>query len=49
MWSLSENEELPIHTYPHSVGKSVTGGHFYRGCESPALDGKYIYGDYFSG
>ncbi|KAK7111711.1 HHIP-like protein 1 [Littorina saxatilis] len=44
-----ENEELPVHTYPHAIGKSVTGGHFYRGCESPALDGQYIYGDYFSG
>lgn len=39
-------EELPIHAYNHRVGKSVTGGHFYRGCESPALDGLYIYGDY---
>lgn len=43
------DEELPVHTYPHSTGKSVTGGQFYRGCESPALDGLYIYGDYMNG
>ncbi|KAK7506765.1 hypothetical protein BaRGS_00002240, partial [Batillaria attramentaria] len=43
------DEELPIHAYGHHIGKSVTGGQFYRGCESPALDGLYIYGDYQSG
>ncbi|XP_041351627.1 HHIP-like protein 1 isoform X2 [Gigantopelta aegis] len=42
-------EELPIFAYPHSVGKSVTGGSFYRGCESPNLNGLYIYGDYMVG
>ncbi|XP_012942641.1 HHIP-like protein 1 [Aplysia californica] len=41
-------EELPITAYDHSVGKSVTGGVFYRGCENPALEGQYIYGDYTS-
>ncbi|GFO15898.1 hhip-like protein 1 [Plakobranchus ocellatus] len=41
-------EELPIFAYNHTVGKSVTGGVFYRGCENPALDGEYIYGDYVS-
>ncbi|KAK3092465.1 hypothetical protein FSP39_003137 [Pinctada imbricata] len=42
-------EELPIHSYPHTVGKSITGGHFYRGCHSPNLNGYYIYGDYMNG
>ncbi|GAB1599380.1 hypothetical protein Ahia01_000215200 [Argonauta hians] len=42
-------EELPIFSYPHSVGKSVTGGHVYRGCESPNLNGLYIYGDFTNG
>nr|KAI8741204.1 HHIP-like protein 1; partial [Biomphalaria glabrata] len=42
------SEELPIHAYNHTFGKSVTGGVFYRGCESPSLDGQYIYGDYIS-
>ncbi|XP_060068457.1 HHIP-like protein 1 isoform X3 [Ylistrum balloti] len=41
--------EDPIHTYPHSIGMSVTGGHFYRGCNSPNLNGFYIYGDFMSG
>ncbi|KAH9509188.1 HHIP-like protein 1 [Bulinus truncatus] len=41
-------EELPIHAYNHTFGKSVTGGVFYRGCENPSLDGQYIYGDYVS-
>ncbi|XP_071962315.1 HHIP-like protein 2 [Antedon mediterranea] len=43
------NEELPIHTYPHTVGKSVTGGHIYRGCLFPNMNGHYIYGDFMNG
>lgn len=39
----------PIHYYPHREGKSVTGGHFYRGCLSPNLNGFYIYGDFMNG
>ncbi|CAI9728909.1 1 isoform X1 [Octopus vulgaris] len=42
-------EELPIFSYPHSVGKSVTGGHVYRGCENPNFNGFYIYGDFTNG
>ncbi|XP_070578938.1 HHIP-like protein 1 isoform X1 [Ptychodera flava] len=40
---------LPIHAYPHSVGKSVTGGYVYRGCQSPNLQGHYIFGDFVNG
>ncbi|XP_052768592.1 HHIP-like protein 2 isoform X1 [Mya arenaria] len=43
------NVTAPIWDYPHSFGKSVTGGHFYRGCQSPNLQGYYIYGDFMSG
>jgi hypothetical protein len=41
----------PIDAYPHSpsFGMSVTGGHVYRGCAFPNLQGLYIYGDYSTG
>ncbi|KAK2170689.1 hypothetical protein LSH36_1g16004 [Paralvinella palmiformis] len=42
-------EEFPIYAYSHSVGKSVTGGHVYRGCLNPNLHGLYVYGDYVNG
>ncbi|KAK7103467.1 HHIP-like protein 1 [Littorina saxatilis] len=41
-------EDLPVFVYNHTVGQSITGGQFYRGCRSPSLNGKYIYGDYQS-
>ncbi|KAK1339483.1 hypothetical protein QTO34_020166 [Cnephaeus nilssonii] len=40
---------LPIFAYPHKLGKSVTGGYVYRGCEYPNLNGLYIFGDFMSG
>ena len=40
---------LPIATYDHSQGCSVTGGAVYRGTALPALQGIYFYGDYCSG
>lgn len=40
---------LPIFAYSHDVGKSVTGGYVYRGCESPNLNGLYIFGDFMTG
>uniref|UniRef100_A0A673CHN1 HHIP-like 2 n=1 Tax=Sphaeramia orbicularis TaxID=375764 RepID=A0A673CHN1_9TELE len=45
----SLNDILPIFAYSHHVGKSVTGGFVYRGCESPNLNGLYIFGDFMSG
>ena len=45
----TSGEILPIHAYPHSVGRSVTGGYVYRGCMNPNLNGKYFFGDYVNG
>ena len=39
----------PILEYNHKVGKSITGGHVYRGEQGKSLAGKYIYADYVSG
>lgn len=46
----SKNSEYvpPIFAYNHAVGPSVTGGFVYRGNRSPAMFGKYIFGDYES-
>ena len=39
----------PIHVYPHSVGRSVTGGFVYRGKDIPDVVGRYVFGDFVSG
>lgn len=45
----STDDVLPIYAYAHKMGKSVTGGYVYRGCENPNLNGMYIFGDFMSG
>jgi quinoprotein glucose dehydrogenase len=39
----------PIFEYHHSVGKSIIGGHVYRGKEVPELQGAYLFADYVDG
>jgi glucose/arabinose dehydrogenase len=41
--------DLPIHTYSHGVGCSITGGYVYRGHAIPPIAGRYFFGDYCSG
>ena len=40
---------FPVWEYDHDAGKSITGGHVYRGEQVPELAGKYLYGDYVTG
>jgi len=46
--SLSATER-PFFTYPHSQGKSITGGLVYRGSALPSVSGAYLYADFISG
>ena len=40
----------PVHDYSLAGAPcAVTGGYFYRGCEVPEFEGKYIFGDYCAG
>jgi hypothetical protein len=39
----------PIAEYGHDRGRSITGGHVYRGARLSALAGAYFFGDFCSG
>lgn len=41
--------ELPVVSYEHARGCSITGGFVYRGSAIPALRGHYFYSDFCSG
>ncbi len=40
---------MPVAVYSHRLGCSITGGFVYRGSAVPALEGRYVYGDFCSG
>lgn len=44
-----EDHIPPIYEYPHSEGRSITGGYTYYGNDLPSLNGAYLYGDFISG
>ncbi|MEQ8209663.1 MAG: PQQ-dependent sugar dehydrogenase [Lacipirellulaceae bacterium] len=44
-----EEQVDPVWEYNHSEGKSITGGHVYRGTALPQLTGMYLYADYITG
>jgi glucose/arabinose dehydrogenase len=44
-----EGLELPVLSYDHGAGCSVTGGFVYRGAAIPALQGHYVYSDFCRG
>ena len=44
----TEGYVLPIYSYRHDAGRSITGGYVYRGTAIPELCGTYIYGDFVS-
>jgi uncharacterized repeat protein (TIGR03806 family) len=39
----------PVLDYPHTEGRSVTGGYVYRGASLPEFQGRYLFGDFVSG
>jgi glucose/arabinose dehydrogenase len=41
--------ELPVLSYEHGDGCSITGGYVYRGAAIPALQGYYFYSDFCQG
>ncbi|HUR95830.1 MAG TPA: PQQ-dependent sugar dehydrogenase [Gemmatimonadales bacterium] len=40
---------LPLVTYDHDTGCSITGGYVYRGAAIPSMQGQYFYGDFCQG
>ena len=39
---------LPVASYTHQQGVSITGGHVYRGKKIPGLQGFFVYADFIT-
>ena len=39
---------LPVASYAHKMGLSITGGHVYRGSKIPGLQGFFVYSDFIT-
>jgi hypothetical protein len=46
MYARGGDFALPVVEYKHPEGVSITGGYVYRGKQFPAMEGKYIFGDW---
>jgi glucose/arabinose dehydrogenase len=45
---LPDDVEEPVHEYGPELGSSVIGGFVYRGSQIPALQGAYVFGDFYN-
>lgn len=45
---LPEDVADPAHDYGRDLGGTVIGGYVYRGSQLPALQGAYVFGDFFN-
>ena len=45
---LPEDVEEPVHEYGDDLGSAVIGGYVYRGTQIPALQGAYVFGDFYN-
>lgn len=45
----SNPQTTPIFEYNRTLGNAVIGGHFYRGCGLPNMDGAFVFGDFTKG
>jgi glucose/arabinose dehydrogenase len=45
---LPDDVEEPAHEYGRDLGRAVVGGYVYRGSRIPALQGAYVFGDFYN-
>ena len=45
---IPDDVEEPAHEYGRDLGRAVVGGYVYRGLRIPALQGAYVFGDFYN-